>query len=118
MTGVNNALILGNLEYLCENGAEVIIRVPIIPAGMTDSPSDIRAIGEYIRVNLHGRIRWIELLPYNKLAKSKYTKKTAWRDHAPLKYSPGELEQQSNEYVAELCGILQCEGLTCFAEPV
>jgi len=46
-TGVSNNVILENLEYLVEEGKDVIIRFPIIP-GITDKPSNINTIIDFL----------------------------------------------------------------------
>ena len=68
-TGVSNAPILANAQLLSELGANVIVRVPIIP-GINDGSQDIDALGQW----LSGfAMRWpIELLPYHNLPEGKY----------------------------------------------
>lgn len=114
-TGMDNRLILQNLEYLCGRGANIIIRIPLIP-GYTDSPADIQAIGAYIRDVLKNRIVRCELLPYNKLAASKYGNKTIWNDYTLGDYPLPELEPQSADTLRQLRGILEDCGVTVYAE--
>lgn len=62
-TGVDNAPILRNLEYL--RGKNAIIRTPLIP-DITDTEDNLRAIRALVGDLPH------ELLPYNELADAKY----------------------------------------------
>ncbi len=67
-TGADNALILENLQKLCQTGKDIIIRVPIIP-GVNDREEEIREIARYAK-NLG--IKKIELLPYHGMGTYKY----------------------------------------------
>jgi pyruvate formate lyase activating enzyme len=68
-TGVDNELILENLNRLDEWGEEVIIRFPVIP-GITDTPENLRQMGAHLKT-LRNRPR-IDLLPYHRMARGKY----------------------------------------------
>ena len=68
-TGVDNALILDNFKKLCQNGAEIIVRIPIVP-GFNNSADEIQRIVSY--VNAQDHIREIHLLPYHRLGLPKY----------------------------------------------
>lgn len=114
-TGADNRLILENLRYLSENNADIIIRIPLIP-GYTDSKDDIDSIGNFIRNDLDNRIIRCELLPYNKLAASKYGNKTIWSDYTLGEYSLREMEPQTKEYINELAQILKSYDINVFSE--
>lgn len=114
-TGMDNSLIISNLKYLAEHSADIIIRIPLIP-GYTDSKEDIASIGAFLRDELKGRIRRCELLPYNKLAGSKYGNKSIWYDYTLGDYPLPDLEPQSKEYIAELAEILKGFKLNVFSE--
>jgi pyruvate formate lyase activating enzyme len=114
-TGSGNELILENIEKLCAKNMQVIIRIPLIP-GYTDSKDDIMATGNFIIQKLHRRIVRVELLPYNRLAESKYTNNTTYRDGGIGKYPLPELLPQSKEYVDELCKVLTDMDIDTFAE--
>ena len=66
--GVSNQPILKNLQILASSGKNFVIRMPMIPT-VTDTEENVRAIAEILREN---GIKYIELLPYNKLAGAKY----------------------------------------------
>jgi len=69
-TGVSNELILHNLSFLTENGAHVIIRIPLIPGINTDKNEIDRMIK--LLNSFDGKIKEIHLLPYHDIAKNKY----------------------------------------------
>ncbi len=74
-TGAGNDAILKNIKAMDrlsgEYGFDLIIRVPVIP-GFNDTPEDIGAIGEFILNNCNN-FKGMELLPYHKLGRGKYT---------------------------------------------
>lgn len=67
--GVHNDMILHNFELLVSEGADVLVRTPLIP-GYTASADNIRSIARYL-VRIKPDIRY-ELLNYNPLCESKY----------------------------------------------
>lgn len=66
--GKDNDLILHNFQLLKDLGVPYIARVPLIP-GVTDTEENLRAIAD--AVGGEGFVT-VELLPYNKMAGSKY----------------------------------------------
>ena len=70
-TGVDNTKILSNLRLLSAGGADIIIRIPLIP-GVNDDENDIAAAGEFI-AGLPQR-HAVHLLPYHRAANGKYRK--------------------------------------------
>ncbi|HUT35981.1 MAG TPA: glycyl-radical enzyme activating protein [Planctomycetota bacterium] len=67
--GVELAPIADNLRRLVARGADVIVRVPLIP-GCNDSPADVAAIARLAR---DCGARRITLLPFNPAASGKYS---------------------------------------------
>ena len=67
-TGVSNKNILKNLAYLASNANDFVVRIPLIP-GVTDTDENISGI---IKILVQNNIRYVELLPYNRLAGGKY----------------------------------------------
>lgn len=67
-TGVSNAPILRNFATLAKSGKKFVVRTPMIP-DVTDTEENIRGIAEILVKN---GVKYIELLPYNKLAGAKY----------------------------------------------
>ncbi len=75
--GVSNERILKNLQILASSGKNFVIRMPMIPT-VTDTEENVRAVARTLREN---GIKYIELLPYNKLAGAKYP--LAGMEYAP-----------------------------------
>lgn len=67
--GVDNGSILQNHRLLLENGADVLVRTPLIP-GYTATEGNIRAIARYL-AQADPEARY-ELLNFNPLCRSKY----------------------------------------------
>lgn len=79
-TGVSNERILANAARLTQMGKPIIFRTPVIP-GVNDAPEEIAAIAGFIKkITDEGRRAGfyqddaprLELLPFHKLAASKY----------------------------------------------
>lgn len=68
LTGVDNNLILRNIEWLSNAGKEIIIRIPIIPR-FNDDRTNITMTGEFV-ASLHG-VRRVDILPFNPGGKGK-----------------------------------------------
>jgi pyruvate formate lyase activating enzyme len=101
-TGVDNARILSNLRALSESGADIIIRIPLIP-GVNDDTESIALAGEFItRLPCeHG----VEVLPFHRAASVKYAK-------LGLSYRAENLTPPPPERVAEAARQLSKLGLT------
>ena len=67
-TGVSNVVILENLTALCETGANVWIRVPVIP-GFNDDVHYMEATAAWV-ASL-GTVRQLHLLPYHAFGTNK-----------------------------------------------
>lgn len=68
-TGADNALILKNLEFLCREGKEIILRCPFIP-GLNDGEQEILGIAELS--NKYTEIKAVEILPYHDFGRIKW----------------------------------------------
>ena len=64
-TGVSNGIILSNLEKLVSHGADIILRLPLIP-GMNDSESDLEALCGFL-AEQKDHIRRAEIMPYHRI---------------------------------------------------
>lgn len=71
-TGVSNEKILENLRILAESGAQVIIRIPLV-GGVNDDAENLEATARFI-ASLAGYKKQVNLLPYHKIAQTKYGK--------------------------------------------
>lgn len=69
-TGVDNSLILSNVDYLLGKGANVIFRIPVIP-GVNDIPSEVNGMIRFIKER-KDKLSELHLLPYHKIAENKY----------------------------------------------
>lgn len=76
-TGVSNQNILKNFETLAKSDVSFIVRIPLIP-GVTDTAENISSIAEIMK---ECKVSYAELLPYNKMAGSKY--KLVNREYKP-----------------------------------
>ena len=76
-TGVDNAVILANYRRMAKSPLRFITRVPLIP-GVTDTEENLDAICAFLGENA---VSYVELLPYNRLAGSKY--KLCGRQYRP-----------------------------------
>lgn len=71
-TGADNAHIMANLRYLMDRGADIIIRLPLIP-NCNDTREDIALIADFLKEN-DGRFRYAEIMPYHTLGTGKAEK--------------------------------------------
>ena len=99
--GAENRIILKNYEYLLEQGADVLVRTPLIP-GYTADEYNIRSIARYI-VSRDADARY-ELLNYNPLCRSKY-------EAAEKEYPVREIRPLSEEEMQRFYRILEEEGV-------
>ena len=101
-TGVSNELILENLKGLSSWGADVIVRVPLIP-GVSDDEENVRSLGGFLTQST--TIQEVHLLPFHKTGKEKYERlrkpSHAWPE-----------EPLSTERAEVLAAILRGFGLT------
>ncbi len=98
-TGVGNQLILENIQRLAAAGKPVIFRVPVVP-GVNDTPEDIVAVADFIRVlgasrSDGGAGLSLELLTFHRLAEDKY-------HSLGLDYRAGDLTPPTPEHMAAL----------------
>ncbi len=101
-TGVDNAMILFNIERLAKKGANLLIRVPLIP-GFTDDEENISGIARFV-ASL-GKDIPVELLNFNPMCREKYE---SMRQEYPFDPDQREIPQ---ERVDALKTILTGSGL-------
>jgi pyruvate formate lyase activating enzyme len=70
-TGVPNERIISNLDMLLDSGAELMLRIPVIP-GVTAGSAYMEKLRLFIESRKSTAIREINLLPYHKTGSSKY----------------------------------------------
>jgi pyruvate formate lyase activating enzyme len=100
-TGVTNRVILKNLRALARSGANIQIRVPIIP-GITDAPENLAAIGE-LASSLPG-VGGVDVLPYHQTAAAKY-------ERLKIPNHLAGLNPPSAEYMEDVAATLHGYGL-------
>lgn len=70
-TGAGNEKILENLQRLAGAGADLILRIPVIP-GVNDTQENMEQSADFILEKLDGRIRELQLLSFMRLGEEKY----------------------------------------------
>ena len=100
LTGVDNSLILANAARLAASHVKLVVRVPLIP-GQNDDETGLHALATFLaRLPTVGQV---ELLPYNRLAESKYAR-------LGLHYSLQGLNPPSVERVAAIQELIGSSG--------
>ena len=100
-TGVPNRLILQNIRKLAQKGAEIIIRIPLIP-GINASVSDMAAIADFVATT--GGIQAVEFMPYHGMAQGKYKS-------LGLVYMGKELAPPTDQLVSEATEVFTRRGI-------
>ncbi len=91
-TGQSNKQIIKNLKHLDELGEKVTLRIPLIP-GITDTKDNLLLIINF--VHKLKNLKRIDLLPYNKIGESKYSR-------FKISDNIGKLQSQSIDYLLEI----------------
>ena len=89
LTGADNSHIMANLQYLMDRGADIIIRLPLIP-DCNDSDEDIASLASFLNEN-KSRYRYAEIMPYHTLGIGKSEKIGAVPDYARENSSDDEI---------------------------
>jgi pyruvate formate lyase activating enzyme len=82
-TGVDNRLIFTNADYLLENGAHLIFRIPVIP-GVNTSPKEVNRFLGFIEERAD-YLKELHLLPYHRIAENKYFRLRMKQEHPEVK---------------------------------
>ncbi len=69
LTGGDNGAIMNSIRGLCEAGADVLLRLPLVP-GVNDGEENLRAVGGFAREI--GPMSGVELMPYHRIGQGKY----------------------------------------------
>ena len=91
--GVPNEKILENLKLLAETGAKIIIRIPLI-GGVNDDADNMKATARFVS-ELSGEKKEVNLLPYHKIAQTKYQKLGRPEEFQLLEEPTKEAQQQA-----------------------
>lgn len=101
LCGADNRLILHNLRLLCGSGADVILRIPLIP-GVNDDQEHLKAVAELIRDNPN--IRRGEVMAYHNLGAAKAEQVGIDAEAGIRRYSgPSATEEQKAEWMERFC---------------
>jgi pyruvate formate lyase activating enzyme len=100
-TSVSNKLILKNLRKLVEAGAQIIVRIPLIP-GINDDDENIKLCATTLArlPTLEG----IEVMPYHEIGKAKY-------QSLGMKYKLENVQPPTEEQVFRVEEILSSQGI-------
>jgi len=101
--GQPNGMILENARKIAEAGANLIIRVPVVPT-FNHTKEEIRAIADFAKT-LPG-VKELHLLPYHRLGQDKY-------EGLGREYALSHIEPLGNEYMNELQKAAEQSGLQC-----
>lgn len=102
LTGVPNEPILTNLQRMAEKGIPFVVRIPVVPAH-NDDEANIRGLGRFLSALKGGTVK-AELLPYHRLAQSKY-------ERLEMEYPLKDLEAPEREALEPFRDILTSYGL-------
>jgi pyruvate formate lyase activating enzyme len=100
--GVSNALILQNLMALDRSGANIWIRLPLIP-GLNNTEENLTATAQFVGSLRH--VRQIHLLPYHQTAKRKFQR-------LGRVYQLPDIQPPSTEEMASACDKFRAFGLS------
>ena len=105
LTGADNHRILENLQKLSDLGANIEIRMPLVP-GANDDAETLRGIGAFLgKLN----ISRMKVLPYHSMARSKYTA-LGMKDTMPAVDSPTDEDLQKAVELLKSYGINAISG--------
>ncbi|MFC1929752.1 radical SAM protein [Chloroflexota bacterium] len=107
LTGVDNKLILDNLEKLSRSFREtpIVVRTPIVP-GLTDSKENIEAIASFLAKIKN--LKAYELLPYHRFGESKYRQ-------LGKQFSLDACQPPAKEHLEKLEKAVQKRSLNCIS---
>ncbi len=98
-TGVPNGKILENLRILAESGASINIRIPLI-GGVNDDEENITETARFI-ASLQGKKIAVNLLPYHKIAMTKYQKLGRGEEFVSLEEPTQGRQQEAMDILRE-----------------
>ncbi len=111
-TGASNELILQNLEKMSKMGIPYIIRVPVIP-GCNDDDENIARTAAFLRDNMGGNVRQVQLLQFHEYGKVKYP--TVGLEY-PLEGRTWPERQAQMDRLQELVQVMEPYGLPVSAD--
>lgn len=107
-TGVNNDRILTNLKKLTSENRELILRIPIIP-NVNDDMDNIKSTADFIKGELHGGVRTLQLLSFMRLGEEKYASLGL-----PYKMENVKVSRKSfQKHISEIADYFNSRGIHC-----
>jgi len=97
-TGVNNEIILSNLQEIAKTDASINIRIPLIKS-VNDDIENISQTAEFISTLENKNIN-VSILPYHSIAEKKYEKLGG-------KYNEGIMSEPDNKKIAEIINVFK-----------
>jgi len=104
LVGVDNEPILNNARFLAQHGAELQIRIPIIPK-LSDKEDELRLKAEFC-ASLGSAVKLIQLLPYHASGRMKY-------DRLGLRYPITNIEPPDDAFMLKTLEMFKSYGLNC-----
>jgi len=101
-TGADHELILSNADYLLEENARVVFRIPVIPGINTDH-DEISRMVSFLEKRSH-RCSEVHLLPYHPIAGNKYSR-LGMKNRLPELKEPGQRMMMSMKKRLEKTGL-------------
>ena len=109
-TGVDNALILDNLKRLSGDGANINLRVPVIP-GVNAEPLEMERILRFVKK--HVQADQVNLLPYHRLGMEKADRLSHLPIKSPSKQAspaPPSFEEPTEKSMQGIAALWQAAG--------
>jgi pyruvate formate lyase activating enzyme len=106
-TGVGNEQVLANMANLAQSSREtrVVVRIPIVP-GFNDSSENLRATARFLA---ELRLSEVNLLPFHRMAESKYAQ-------LGLEYAHAETQPPTAGQMADHRRLFSDAGLHCYVD--
>jgi len=97
LTGGDNRQILANVRRLCQEGAAVLLRLPLVP-GLNDEEDNLRGFGAFTRETCPSE--GLELMPYHRIGQGKY-------ERIDQDYSLKELPEAGDDQIRRAAQLLR-----------
>jgi len=92
-TGVDVGPILSNADFLLENGANMVFRIPVIP-GINTSSEELTRMIQFLKERAE-QVTEVHLLPYHRIAENKYRR-------LQMKQSLADVSEPDEQFMRQL----------------
>ena len=106
-TSVSNRKILSNLQQISRHGANIIIRIPLIP-GINDDDNNLKQSGAFLASLPH--LVGVELMPYHEIGVAKY-------QGLGMPYKLGSIMPPSEEQIGKIEALFASYDLRVITNP-